>query len=105
MCIISPVVKINEYKLLCINTLIVSYSFKKSGILHYLRFFKHLTEIDSDFVDIYHELEIYIAIKDYKNNVKQLKQLRDLEVLRELEINKIKKEARIQLNELEIEKK
>ena len=50
-------------------------------------------------------MEVYIAIKDYKNNIKQLKQLRDLEVLKELEINKIKKEARIQLNELEIEKK
>ena len=105
MCIISPDVKINEYKLLCINTLIVSYFLKKIGILHYLGFLNHLTEIDSDFVDTYHELEVYTAIKDYKNNIKQLKQLRDLEVLRELEINKIKKEARIQLNELEIEKK
>ena len=101
MCIISSDVDINEYKLLCINTLNLSYSFKKLGILHYLGFFKHLAEID--FIDTYHELEVYIAIKDYKNNVKQIKELRDLEVLRELEINEIKEEARIQLNKLEIE--
>ena len=65
--------------------------------------FKHLAEIDSDFIDTYHELEVYIVIKDYKNNVKQLKELRDLEVLREFEINEIIEEARIQLNKLEIE--
>ena len=46
---------------------------------------------------------MYIAIKGYKNNVKQLKELRDLEALKELEINEIKEEAKIQLNELEIE--
>ena len=75
------------------------------GILPYLGFFKHLTKIDLDFPDIYHELKVYIAIKDYINNIKQLKELRDLEVLTELEINEIKEEAKIQLNELEIEKK
>ena len=93
-----------EYKLLCINTLSLSYFLKKLRILHYLGFFKHLTEIDSDFIDTYHELKVYIAIKDYMKNVKQLKELRNLEVLRELEINETK-EAEIQLNELAIEKK
>ena len=94
MCIISSDVKINEYKLLYINTLSLSYSFKKLGILHYLGFCKYLTEIDSDFVDAYYALKVYIAIKDYKNNVKQLKWLRDLEVLRELEINEIKRRGK-----------
>ena len=103
-CIISSDVKINEYKILCINILSLSYFFNKLRIWHYLGFFKHLTEIDSDFIDTYHELEVFIAIKDYSINVKQLKVLRDLEVLRKLEINEIKEEARIQLNELEIEK-
>ena len=70
-----------------------------------MEFFKHLTDIDLDFIDTYHELEVYIAIKGYKNNVKQLKELRDLEVLREMEINEIKEKVKIQLNELEIEKK
>ena len=93
-----------EYKLLCINILSLSYFLKKLRILHYLGFFKHLTEIDSDFIDTYHELKVYIAIKDYMKNVKQLKELRNLEVLRELEINETKEEAEIQLNELEIEK-
>ena len=73
MCIISSDVKINEYKLLCVSTLILSYSFKKLGILHYLGFFKHLTKIYSDFVDIYHELKVYITIKHYENNIKQSK--------------------------------
>ena len=104
MCIISSDVKINEYKLFLINTLSFSYSFKKLEILHYLGFLKHLTKIDSDFIDIYHKLKVSIAIKDHENNVKQLKELRDLEVLIELEINEIKEEAKIQLNELEIEK-
>ena len=98
MCIISSDVKINEYKFLCINTLSLFYSFKKLGILHYLGFFKHLTEIDLDLVDTYHELKLYIVIKGYKNNAEQLKELRELEVLRELEINEIKEEAKIQLN-------
>ena len=105
MYIISSDVKINNYKLLCINTLSPSYSFKNIEILHYLGFFKQLTEVDSDFVETYDELEVYITIKYYKNNIKQLIKLRDLEVLRELEINEIKEEARIQLHELEIEKK
>ena len=73
--------------------------------MYYLQFFKHLAETDSDFIDTYHKLKVYIAIKDYKNNVKQLKELRDLELLRELEINEITEKAKIQLNELEIEKK
>ena len=50
MYIISSDVKINNYKLLCINTLSPSYSFKNIGILHYLGFFKQLTEVDSDFI-------------------------------------------------------
>ena len=54
----SPDVNINEYKLLCVNTLNFSYSFEKLGILHYLGFSKHLREIDLDFIDTYHELEI-----------------------------------------------
>ena len=58
-----------------INTLSLYYSFRKLGILHYLGFFKHLTETDSDFVDAYHELKVCIAIKGYKNNVKQLKEI------------------------------
>ena len=98
--IISSDVEINEYKFLCIDTLSLFYSFKNLGILHCLEFFRYLTEIDSDFIDTYHELEVYIAIKDYKNNVKQLTGLRDLEVLRELEMNEIKEEARIQLNKV-----
>ena len=77
---------------------------KKLGISHYLGFFKHLTEIESDFVDTYHELKVYIAIKSYKNNVKQLKELRDLSTQRIG--NKLnKRRSKIQLNELEIEKK
>ena len=103
MCIIYSDVKTHEYKILCINATSLSYSFKKLGILHYSRYFKHFTEIDSDFVDTYHELKMYVAVKGYKNNVKQLKELRDLEVLKELEINEMKEEAKIQLNELEIE--
>ena len=98
--IVSSDVEINEYKFLCIDTLSLFYSFKSLGILHCLEFFRYLTEIDSDFIDTYHELEVYIAIKDYKNNVKQLTGLRDLEVLRELEMNEIKEEARIQLNKV-----
>ena len=74
MCIVSSDVKIS-YKLLRINTLSLSYSFRKLGILHYLGFFKHLTETDLDFVDAYHGLKVYIAIKGYKNNVKQLKEV------------------------------
>lgn len=100
MCIISSDVKINEYKLLCINALSLSYILKKLGILHYLGFFKHLTKIDSDFADIYYELKVNTAIKDYENNVKQLKELKDLEFIRQLEINEITGEAKIQLNKL-----
>ena len=103
MCIIYSDVKTYEYKIFCINATSLSYSFKKLGLLHYSRYLKHLAEIDSDFVDIYHEIKMYIAVKGYKNNVKQLKELRDLEVLKELEINEIKEKAKIQLNELEIE--
>ena len=87
------------------NTLSLYHFLTKLGILHYLGFFKHLTEIHSDSIDTYHELEVYIVVKDYKNNVEHLKEQRDLEVLRELEINEIKEEAKIQLNELEIGKK
>ena len=49
-------------------------------------------------VDTYHELKVYIVIKGYKNNAERLKELRELEVLREFEINEIKEEAKIQLN-------
>ena len=51
-CIISSDVEINKYKLLCINTLSLSYFLIKLGISHYLGFFEDLTEIGSDFIDI-----------------------------------------------------
>ena len=75
MCIISSDVKINKYKLLSVNTLRLSDSFKKLGILHYFGFFKHLTKVDSDFVDTYHELKVYKPIQYYENKVKQLIEL------------------------------
>ena len=50
--------------------------------LDHLRFHKYLVETDYDFVDfefivIYHELEVYITIKSYKNNVKPLIKLKN----------------------------
>ena len=96
----SPDVNINEYKLLCVNTLNLTYSFEKLAILHYLGFSKHLTEIDLDFIDTYHELEIYVTIINYKNDVKRLKEFKELKLLREQEINEINKETKIKLNVL-----
>ena len=43
---------------------------------------------------------MHVAIKNYKNNVKSLKELKELEFLRELELNKIKNAAKIKLNDL-----
>ena len=43
---------------------------------------------------------IHRDYKDYKNNVKKLKEPRNLEVLREFEINEIKEKTKIELNEI-----
>ena len=71
------------------------YAFIKLKILDYSKFHIYLEETGHDcfhleFNDIYHESEVYITIKNYKNNVKPLKELKELKLLREQEINEIK---------------
>ena len=78
---ISCIVEINEYKLLNIRSLDFMYAFMKLIILDYLGFHKYLEEtgydfFDLEFIDIYHELEVYTANKNYEKNVKQLKRVK-----------------------------
>ena len=45
------------------------YAFRKLEILYYLGFHKYLEEADSDFIDLefidtYHELEVYVTIRN-----------------------------------------
>ena len=103
MNIISSSVEINEYKLLNIKSLYFAYTLAKLKILDYLGFHKYLEEAGCDFIDlefigVYNELEVYITIKNYKNNVKPLKELKELEFLRDQEINEIKRTTKIKLN-------
>ena len=81
MNIISSSVETNEYKLLNVRSLDFIYAFTKLKILDYLGFQKYLEEtgynfLDLEFIDKYHELELYITIKNYDNNVKPLKELK-----------------------------
>ena len=78
------------------------YAFIKLKILDYLKFHLYLEEtgydcFDLEFNDIYHELEVYVTIKNYKNNVKPLKKLKELKLLREQEINEMKNTTKIRL--------
>ena len=82
MNITSSSVEINEYKLLNIRSLGFMYAFMKLINLDHLRFHKYLVETGYDFVDfefivIYHELEVYITIKSYKNTAKPLIKLKN----------------------------
>ena len=57
------------------------YAFMKPEILDYLGFHKYLEEAqydftDLEFIDIYHELEVYLTIKSYKNYVKPSKKVK-----------------------------
>ena len=57
------------------------YALMKLIILDYLGFHKYLEETGYDFfylefIDIYHELEVYTTNKNYKKNVKQLKRVK-----------------------------
>ena len=103
MNIISSSVEINEYKLLNVRSLDFIYAFMKLKILDYLGFQKYLEETGYDFLDLefinkYHELELYITIKNFDNNIKPLKELKELQLLREQKINEIKKGTKIKLN-------
>ena len=103
MNIISSSVETNEYKLLNVRSLDFIYAFMKLKILDYLGFQKYLEETGYDFLDLefinkYHELELYITIKNFDNNIKPLKELKELQLLREQKINEIKKGTKIKLN-------
>ena len=103
MKIISSSVEINEYKLLSIRSPDFMYAIAKLKILDYLGFHKYLEQTGYDFgnlefIDIYNEIEVYIATKNYKNNVKQLKEWKKLELLREQKIKQIKNETKTKLN-------
>ena len=103
MKIVSSSVEINVYKLLSIRSPDFMYAIAKLKILDYLGFHKYLEQTGYDFgnlefIDIYNEIEVYIATKNYKNNVKQLKEWKKLELLREQKIKQIKNETKTKLN-------
>ena len=80
MKIISSSVEINEYKLSIRSP---DFMYAKLKILDYLGFHKYLEQTVYDFgnlecIDIYNEIEVYIATKNYKNNVKQLEELKKI---------------------------
>ena len=100
MTIISSDVQTNLYKLFCVNTQNFSYSFKKLGVLHHLGFSKDLREIDLNFIDTYHELEVYTIVKNYTNSLKPLTEFKELELPREQGINDIIKETKIKFTAL-----
>ena len=84
MNVIFSSVEIYEYKLLNVKSLGFAYTLTKLKILDYLEFHKYLEEagydfIDLEFIGVCNELEVYITIKNYKNNVKPLKELKELE--------------------------
>ena len=77
MKVISSIVEINEYKLLSIRSPDLMYAFTLLKVLDYLGFHKYLVEtgydfLDLEFIDIYDEIEVYIATKNYKNNLKKV---------------------------------
>ena len=92
MNIIFSSVEKNEHKFLNIRSLYFMYACLKLVILDYLGFHKYSEQTGYNFnhleiSNIYHELEVYITTK---NNAKQLKELKELELLKKQEINEIK---------------
>ena len=75
MNITSSDVQASEYKHLNIKSSDSMHAFMKLKVLDYLGFHKYPEEIGYDFIgleliDIDHELELYITIKNYKNDLK-----------------------------------
>ena len=64
------------------------YALTQLEFLDYLGFHKYLEEgpynfIDLEFTNVYNQLEGYITAKNYNNNIKQLKEPKELKLLSE----------------------